>query len=194
MKKIIAVLAALTLVFVLKAQENQEFKTIIGDKELNVSGFISPVMSFSSIDGNFAHFMGGGGGVMINGLFIGGFGTGLTTTIPYKSIADNNLSFGYGGFWLGYNFMRFNAIHPTAHVRLGWGEYGQKHGEGSAFNQENCFVVEPTVEMEMNVFEFFKIGLGASYRYVTLVQGPYSSPELSGPAAFLSFKLGWFRL
>lgn len=55
------------------------------------------------------------------------------------------------------------------------------------------FVVEPGLEVEINVTRFFKIGVGASYRFVresdlTLV----SNDDLSGFSGGFSLKFGKF--
>ena len=51
----------------------------------------------------------------------------------------------------------------------------------------------PTVEVELNLTRYFRIGAGATYNLYTMVdlQG-YRSSDLSAPGGFLSFKFGWF--
>ena len=77
MKKYL-VLIVLISSFLWASAQNDDFKTIFGNKELRISGFGGPIMSFTSLDGKFAHMMGGGGGIMIGDFFIGGYGMGKT--------------------------------------------------------------------------------------------------------------------
>jgi hypothetical protein len=73
MKRIIFLLVAITIAVCAFSQEDEEFKSLFGNKPIRVSGFGGPIMNFSAVDGEFAHFMGGGGGAIINDFFIGGF-------------------------------------------------------------------------------------------------------------------------
>ncbi len=178
------------------AQDDDEFRTIFSGQPLRVSGFGGPFMNFTTIDGEFAHMMGGGGGVIVNDFFIGGYGLGLTTTHNppggYNYPASYELEFGHGGFWLGYTFLGKKAIHPVIHVQTGWGGISlNDHYE--PMQEDAVFVVKPTIELEANFTPFFRMAVGGSYR---LVQGVdmrgYSDEDLSGPGVFLAFKFGWF--
>jgi hypothetical protein len=55
------------------------------------------------------------------------------------------------------------------------------------------FVAEPEVNIMLNVTEYFRIGLGSSYRYVkgSNIQG-FSDRDLSSYAVNLTFKVGVF--
>ncbi|MFZ1729098.1 MAG: hypothetical protein WBQ23_06980 [Bacteroidota bacterium] len=59
---------------------------------------------------------------------------------------------------------------------------------------ESVFVVEPAVNVELNVTEWFRISAGASYRFVSglnELQG-IEDKDLSGPSGSLSMKFGAF--
>ena len=72
-------------------------------------------MGFTQIDGDITHMMGGGGGILLDEIYLGGYGIGSTTKIQSKlSNYDNGeMEFGHGGFILGYTFMGKKAIHPS---------------------------------------------------------------------------------
>jgi len=94
MKKLIIFLMFLSIMGFLSAQnievnefkKNNEVKTVMNSIVIHrISGFGGPTMSYSSIKGDFAFFMGGGGGLIINNFFLGGYGEGVTNTMNIGS-------------------------------------------------------------------------------------------------------------
>jgi len=168
MKKIVSISIFTFLVFTAFAQED-DFRTIFSGQPVRISGFGGPFMNFTVIDGEFAHMMGGGGGVMLNDFFIGGYGLGLTNSLDapqgYNYPDTYELQFGHGGFWLGYSFFGNRAIHPVVHVQTGWGQI-QLTEDYNPVNQDNVFVLSPTLELEANFTSFFRMSVGARYRLV----------------------------
>ena len=100
MKKLVLILFGISLLFGSKAQEETEIQTLFGGEQIVISGFGGPFMNFSTLDGKYAHLMGGGGGILINNFFFGGYGIGLTNSIRFQE-TDHELGFVQGGFWLG---------------------------------------------------------------------------------------------
>jgi hypothetical protein len=195
MKKFVTIFIGLSLSFVIFCQEqskNHEIQTLFGSG-VRISGFGGPFMTFTVANGEFAHMMGGGGGVILDNFFFGGYGEGLTNYI--ENIPDGDqIEFGHGGFWTGYSFMGSRPVHPAVSGQIGWGsittidEFDQERN-----NEDNVFVLTPTIECEMNFFSFFRLSIGASYRFVTGVNtANLSGWEMSGPGIFLAFKFGGF--
>jgi len=194
MKKLIFLFLGISLLIGLKAQEEEdEIQTLFGGEEIRISGFGGPLMNFSILDDKFAHIMGGGGGVLINDFFFGGYGVGLTNSIRFQD-SSNELGFGHGGFWLGYNFMTKKVVHPSIHMQIGWGKISERLPSGGhATREDNIFVIIPTLELEMNVTRYFKISAGANYLFIAFVEEEgYSESDFMSPGAFLAFKFGWF--
>ena len=84
--------------------QEREYQTIFDNQNLRISGMGGPFMQFTSVAGEFGHMMGGGGAVLLNHFFFGGYGLGLTNSIP-DYVNDNTsdkLTLGHGGFWMGY--------------------------------------------------------------------------------------------
>lgn len=199
MKHILLLGAFLFLSIGLQAQE-EDFETIgNGSGRVKISGFAGPIMSFTQIDGTFAHMMGGGGAVIINDFFFGGYGMGKTTELTYKDEPNYNMTFGHGGFWLGYTFKPNKAIHPVLHTTLGWGSIGKKAKnfdiETDRTDIDAVFVVSPTFELEMNFSRFFKLGTGVNYTFVYGAgnNSPYTFDDFSNAGVFVSLKFGWFK-
>lgn len=94
MKKILIAVVLILSFAGMKAQENG-IQTLIGSGT-RISGFGGPTMSFTSINGEFARLMGGGGAVLLGDFFIGGYGEGLT-----------NSDFSGPGAFLSFKFVWF---------------------------------------------------------------------------------------
>lgn len=158
------------------------------------------MMQFTAVDGEFAHMLGGGGAVLIGDFFFGAYGLGLTNRIyvdrpdysQYQS--GDRLSVGHGGFWLGYSLFGEKAIHVTFSSLIGWGTVGVRSDYyPEPLYPDGVFVISPTIEAEINMTQFFRLGLGATYNIFTFVDLPgYSGSDFSAPGGFLAFKFGWF--
>jgi len=197
MKKIPFV--AMTLAICLSAfSQQKEYQTVFDNQDVRISGMGGPFMQFTSVAGEFGHMMGGGGAVLLNDFFFGGYGLGLTNAIPdyvNQNPADR-LTLGHGGFWLGYSLFGEKPIHIALSSLIGWGEFGVMQDYGTyPFVRDKIFVLAPTVEVEVNLTRYFRIGAGASYNLYTMVDQNihgYSNEDLSAFGGFLSFKFGWF--
>lgn len=199
MKKFVLLGLVLLLSITAWSQE-KEYKTLVDFDQVRISGQGGPFMQFTGMGGNFAHMMGGGGAILVGDFFFGGYGLGLTNNIPVNRPAvpeyqpGDRLTASHGGFWLGYALFGDRAIHVTVSSLIGWGELGVR-GEIYPENlwPDGIFVVSPTLELEMNLTQFFRLGVGASYNLYSFVDLPgYTSSDFSAPGGFLSFKFGWF--
>lgn len=198
MKK--AILSISIIMISLSSFSQDDFQTIFGN-EVSISGFGGPFMSFTSMNDEFAHMMGGGGGVILSKtFFFGGFGMGSTTmhyfdyTNPNTNavFTDMELDLGYGGLYFGYIIAPNRPIHPAVYLQTGWGEVSL--GDDQNKISDNVFVLNPSLQLEMNMTSFFRIGVGVNYQYVSGVNiNGLEDEDFSYPGAFLSFKFGWFN-
>jgi hypothetical protein len=204
MKKLIASLVFLSIMGFLSAQniEINEFKkhnevqTVMNSIEIHrISGFGGPTMSYSTINGEFAFMMGGGGGIIINNLFLGGYGEGASNKINLgNDFAFRDVSFGHGGFWVGYEIAPKSIIHPVISSRIGWGSISGYNTTQNNYFDDNVFVVVPAVSAEINFTRFFKINVGAEYRQTLSVNniGNLSNKDFSSLGVYMNFIFGWF--
>jgi hypothetical protein len=196
MKKVIVFGFILAFAITAYSQE-REYQTLVDFNDARISGMISPFMQFTSINGEFAHMMGGGGALLIGDFFFGGYGIGLTNSIPATKVTTptvHNMSVGHGGFWLGYSLFGERPIHVTFSSLVGWGTISlrEEYYSGTIL-PDNIFVVVPTIEVELNLTRFFRLGVGATYNIYSFVDMEgYSNSDFSSPGGFLAFKLGWF--
>lgn len=188
------ILFCLLLICMIKINaQDDEIQTLFGDRPLKITGFGGPFMNFTMLNQEFAYMMGGGGGILINDFMIGGYGIGLANTLFFEN-TNEEISYGHGGFWLGYQLIPNKIVHPVIQVQLGWGSLNSKDRYGNLIgNLDKIFVITPIIEAEMNITRFLRIGIGASYRFTTFVDtNILSASDLSGPGVNLAFKFGWF--
>lgn len=177
-------------------KKNHEVQTIMNSITIKrVSGFGGLTMSYSTIGGDFAFLMGGGGGIIVNNMFFGGYGEGLSNTIDFnKSIVIRDLSFGHGGFWIGYEIAHKAIIHPVISSRIGWGSISGYNDTSNELFKDNVFVVIPSVSAEINFTRFLKFNVGAEYRQTLNVNIAPSlgNKDFSSVGVYMNFLFGWF--
>jgi len=200
MRKSIFILLILAVGSTVFSQE-REYRTLLDNQDLRISGMGGPFMQFTSVAGEFGFMMGGGAAVLLDDFFFGGYGLGLTNAIPdyINDRPSDKLTLGHGGFWIGYNLFGNKPLHIAFSSMIGWGEFGiTMYEDYDPYITDNVFVMVPTVELEANLTRFFRIGAGVSYNIFTGVDGMdenqhgYTNGDLSSLAGFLSFKFGWF--
>ncbi|MCD4695597.1 MAG: hypothetical protein K8S16_05080 [Bacteroidales bacterium] len=222
MKRFLVIILVISGLWLYGQDDSQEFKTIFGSNHSS-GGYGAPELKLGNVNGEISLLVGGRGGWVIGNKFVlGGAGYGLTTnnTFSYtEDILDGNenltndstrtlnIDMGYGGILLEYIAMPKNAIHLSFPLIIGaggtsvsaktlqeldnvnpqeWTKYD--FVESSAF-----FVVEPGINVELNMTKFFRLGMGASYRFISgtnLVR--LSSNDLSDLSFNLTLKFGKF--
>ena len=210
-----------------KAQQDstihdEKIETIFGSDEFTNGGFGAFEMKPGSINGKAGLFLGGRGGWIINHVFsIGGGGFGLVSKPEIGRFSDGgadttlSLNFGYGGLIFEYTNNSFKAIHFTVNTLIGAGGASYKqtnsldtdededdHSWDSKLGSTTFFVVEPSITAEINVHKYFRVAIGASYRFVSGVDLAHyvgndavvktSAKDLSGFNGVISFKFGKF--
>ena len=174
-------------------------------------GFGGPVFKTTMLCDEWGFMTGGRGGWTINHvLSIGGGGYGLVTDIP-APVSDRYLNFGYGGGIIEVILASDKLIHATTNVLIGGGGVNfRKNWEemnGNSYDSryyrydydpdftpsDGFFVVEPGIDLELNVTEFFRVGFGVSYRYVNGIETEgLTDKDLSGISANVILKFGKF--
>jgi hypothetical protein len=177
--------------------QNDEFRTIFDGDNIKIGAFGGPIMSFTVIDGQFSHMMGGGGGLMIGGFYFGGYGQGMTNNIRANTNNDNDyLGFGHGGFITGFTLFGSKAVHPTLNALIGWGNVSiENRIDETTIEQDGVFVFEPSLQVELNLTKFFRVAIGGGYRLVSSLDMDnygYKNNDFSGFSGQLALKFGWF--
>jgi hypothetical protein len=192
MKKLIfltLILSSFTAMDQLYAQGEGDSTSYLLSEKTVLSGFGAPFIEFSSVNEQFAVCLGGGAALMVNKtFFIGGYFEGIVTNHyreDLKIVVDAEtpkISFEHGGIWLGYIYKHKKAIHGGLSMKLGWGEIDLKDGESgnpeSDYDyRDRIFTIQPQVEAEFNMTEWFKVNVGVGYRIVTGIDATYDDDE-----------------
>ncbi len=205
MKNILLILSLITFTGVLIAQEKnttQDDEEYIKNVFENVTiegGFGALSYRYSRI-GDFDAFVNGGRGAwLLNRNFslgIGGY------SFISRSRIDVNLDSqkfryngGYGGIVFEPVIFPKRLIHLTIPVLIGAGGIGykQKENEEDSYVEDRLafFVLEPGLEIELNILPFMRFCIGAYYRHTSSVSLKYNSGEsIAGKDLMRNFSLG----
>jgi hypothetical protein len=222
MRKIFTLVLLALIVQVSFAQENNEIngkddiQTIFSEQNLKFSGgFIAPEIKVGTVYDDNGVLMGGKMGAIFNDRFtvgLGGYGLTAKSSFNYdfdgagpEPLRNVRIGMGYGGLALEYAFFSKQAIHFTVPVLVGAGGFVFYEGtddfwdEFNEFESTAAFVLEPGINLELNLFKHFRFNVGASYR---LVQGTnlddnglgsvVSDADLSDFVVNASLKFGFF--
>lgn len=186
-------------------------RTLFGSGDFTSGGFGGPVAKVTSIDGNTSLLVGGRGAWVINKtLAIGGGGYGLVTPRTLRegigtTSRDTMMNLGYGGAEIEVIIASSELVHFSVMTLIGAGDvstttsrsmWDDDNDRGSGtITSDAFFVLEPQVNVELNVTDWFRMAAGVSYRLVNGVDSQVGSIKLddkmlSGVAGVLTFKFG----
>jgi hypothetical protein len=207
MKNLLIAIAVI-LAFVPAFSQDKEEETIFGGGELRSGGYGAPVVKFTKVLDDFGVMFGARGGWIINSTFsIGGGGYGLVTShkVYDKSDTAYYLRMNYGGVFLEYINSSDKALHFTVNALVGGGNAANSYKKNDAIKvtddglrysydgETSFFVIEPGATVDINMFSFMRLGLGASYRFITGVDlKDVTNQKLSGPSGSITLKFGKF--
>lgn len=170
------------------SHEEEPIHTLVDIKHVRFGGYGAPVVRFANIDNSLAVFMGGRGAAIINNSFAFG-GAGYGMVYPKNINSSGKWStIGYGGFLMEYYFFPKNVVNFSMGTIIGAGGSYDHIDSYSTF-----FVVEPEVNIFVNVTQFFRLGIGGSYRYTNgLSAGSLTDANFRGFTVGLLFEFGRF--
>lgn len=186
--------------------DNNDVRTLFGsNKDQSNGGYGAVSVNYSKIWDRDGLVIGGRGAWIIDhnfGLGIGGYGF-MTDPKTDPFITDNNgkqlkyqLTGGYGGLLFEPIVGAKQPVHLSFPILVGAGgvaytrhwehtdwdnpdyDYQNTYEDSDAF-----FVLEPGAELEFNMLKFFRIALGASYRYTSNINLSYQSSTVEEPTA-----------
>lgn len=140
--------------------------------------------------------VGGGGALVINSFFIGGYGL---ASVDFNQLYENGdvdvLDIGHGGFWLGGTYQPHSLVHMYGSARLGWGAINIDLNDNVPYRElDKIFVATPEIGVELNVTRWFRLAGTVGYRYVTGVNENrgFTGDDFSGAIAGVTLRFGWF--
>lgn len=192
-------------------EDNEEIGTIFKRNPIRTSGGYGAISNkLTSIDGHFANLVEFYGGWYINHRFlIGASASATTNDIPvpaaYAALPGTDLSYEYGqvGLMTEYVLGSNRTFHVVFNMTTGAGftvQYDRfNYQEPSrsyrdiTLDENWFFVVEPGVQVEMNVFKWMRFSPGYSYRSVYGSKSAgLADSDLSGSSLNLTLKFGKF--
>lgn len=199
MKMLLALcVCSLLLAAPLGAQEQEEQETLVGGG-IESGGFGGVVAKITVLNDRMCVMTGAWGAWLINHqLALGG---GWYNLVSAQTLPDSiNMDMEYSGFTAEYIFMPSSLIHYSAQVTIGGGSLDfSRVRVGSVGNNgivdDVFFIVEPGVNVEMNVASFMRFQIGASYRFVSGIDNNsfgVTNADISGPALNFMVRFGKF--
>jgi len=193
-----------------KDTEHQEYQTLFGNN-ISHGGYGGLSIGYTKIGVNNALYSGFKGAWIVgHGIGIGIAGNGLVTELAADLIPNqeyNYVSAGYGGLLVEPILFGLKPVHISMPIIIGSGAVVFDSGNYNEMSNSDVswrqfFVVEPALEIEMNVTRFFRLAAGASYRFtsdtdmvVTVLNESYTvvgKNDLNNYNVYLSFKFGKF--
>lgn len=175
------------------------------DQMQTLFGFDSKITGYGSLDSKFtrisdkdAVLIGGHGGVIFNSYFYFGLGAyGLVTTNQFDGSfpeASLDLHMGYTGLMMGFNIMPKKVVHFSIPLFAAVGNL-ELENKGIFVENSAFLLFEPGLNLEINVVQFMKIGMGAGYRMVkgTNLRNNISDEDLSYWTGNFSLVFGKFN-
>lgn len=163
--------------------------------------FGGPILEFSSINGQLVADVGGGGALILDEFFIGGYGMGTDyPEVIFETEIDGELTeidadidFGHGGLWFGYVRDIERKMHLYSSLKVGWGRADLEH-DIADLPSDRLFVLTPEIGIELNMTKFFRVGLTGGYRIVNGVSRlpGLDNQDFSSPTVGITFRFGGF--
>jgi hypothetical protein len=207
-KLLLAALTSLALISTGIAQEEpKEMKTLFGNDNSH-GGYFALYGGYSEINGIEGVTVGSRAAWVADHSFaIGVVGNGFMNNFTTIGREQSNLAGGYGGILLEpILFPRF-PVHLAFPVVLGAGGIAYAVSLKDSYNSDwtsyvedmDVFLIaEPGAELEFNITRFFRLALGASYRFTSPVNLETTALDnvredaLNGLSLGLSLKFGKF--
>ena len=193
MTKTHCITLALFLTVSLVAQE----ETLVGE-EIQSGGYGGPVWKLTPINGTSTSLTGGRGAWLINHKFgIGGGGYGTVSDVKSEFTLDDRplyIELDYGGLELEYIHDSDKLLHWTLHTLLSTGTVKlRQHSPDREVQSDKIYLLEPSLNADLNIAKWFRIGFGVSYRYVIdLDLAPLSQSDLRSLSGLIYLKFGSF--
>jgi hypothetical protein len=190
-----------------KSDRSDEIQTLMG-KNNAVGGYGAISVQYTELENRDAFVFGARGGIMMGHMMTLGLGgSGFFNDVHYDAATGQDISLagGYGGFFFEPILMPKFPVHVSFPVLIGAGGVAvvsvndqEKWNDNYKSEASDAFmVIEPGIEVELNITRFFRFCIGGYYRYTSDVdiQDPeYNVPTdiLQGFSGGVTFKFGHF--
>lgn len=197
-----------------KTETPPAYESLFGD-QISYGGYGALTLGYTQL-GEYSAFLPGIKGAWIIGhtLSLGFQGAGFISELTTGVIPGEEYSFiagGCGGFLIEPILFGYKPVHVTLPIVIGAGAlvyqssenaYNYQTGSMHPTDYDQFFMLQPGVEVELNITRFFRMALGASYRFTSDINltTTYNtetivildSKDLNKLVLGLSFKFGIF--
>lgn len=206
MKKLLFITLSMLIGFSAISQNDQEeYRTLFTKGRVSHGGYGGLSINYSQMDGKGAMLLGARGGWIIDHSFSIGFaGYGFANDFHYNDFPlddRSGLVGGYGGLLLESIINPHSPIHISIPLLIGVG--GVTYGDGWGFGHDYWdwhsdeadafFVIEPGIELELNLIRFIRLSAGVYYRHTSNIQLINTDKHaLNGLSTGITLKFGKF--
>lgn len=148
------------------SQEQDSTRTLFGS-DVKVSEIWTPEIKINSIQGDVGTLIGFYGGAVFNRSILLGISGGVNLSHP-------KVNYGYFGGVLQYIYKPSNLLHCSGQMLLAYGSTKDYENPKSGLldnfwniSGANFFLMEPGINLELNLSRRLTLVTGISYRYVT---------------------------
>jgi hypothetical protein len=190
-----------------------QVETLLSGK-IESGGYGGPLIKVGQIMDETGFFVGGQGGWIINHQFVlGGKGSVLVNPAEIEGLQNIHVGFACGGVLIKYISNSDKLVHVTFEGMIGLGgvyndvtDYSKDH-DPIDYTGDAGFVLEPGINLELNVANHFRISTGVAYLFVSGIEydpgAPYqdvigtdysqvSDSDLRGISVQLTLEFGVF--
>lgn len=128
------------------------------------------------------------GGVEFNKVLFVGLGSERTTgSVDFEKTESGSFKLKRSGLLFGVTPLSHKVWHPRASFAIGPGEVKLNNDR-----EDDIFIVQPAAGLEVNVFQWWKLGLEGGYRFVSGTNiAELENEDLSSFFIHLKFRFGY---
>ncbi len=171
-------------------------RTLLGDLDLS-GAWGGPTYNYSSTGDDWSLMRGGFGGLEFGEEFFIGYGgwkNRESFTVDEVVAGAPEYDFKHSGLILAYSPFSQNAIHPRISAIFGPGkmEITQSAVAEEVGLDDRFLVGQATIGLELNLFQWFRLGVDGGYRFASGVEVPsVTANDISGTFVQLEARFGF---
>lgn len=152
-------------------------------------GTIGPIVKFGQLGTGVMTTLGGRVNATLFNMFLLGLGGHCAVAQSKLEIAGTaeEISYYYGALGVGVRFFPSSFIHLTSYNSFGLGNLNLKNRAEKGL----AYSIEPELNLEVDLFSLFRVGAGASYRFMFSDSIKVPSSALSGFGGQVFVEFGW---
>lgn len=183
--KITQLLSALFLLSALNLSAQEE-QTLFNSTDIRLSGIWGGFdHSYSYFEDDYAYARGFHIGIEVSRSIYVAYARNNFREEPTIGLDGRRLDLYYDGILLGYAPNSERLLHPRFQLFAGGGVATVENVEDDA-----VYVIKPSAGLELNVFQWFRVGVEAGYRFVTYDNIPDYESEFSSPFVNIALRYG----